>query len=368
MGTQLSFIAPGRVELEEYPDPPLEPGEIRVRTLYSGISAGTELTQYRGTNPYLERRWDPERRLFVPDRAGLEYPLRGLGYEQVGRVVEVGPKVRRLEVGQVIWGSWGHRSLVVLGEEIAAPRLLGQEVADRGSGVDRGMSELPPKPQALNPQLGIFARIGAIALNVVHDAEIRLGDTVAVFGLGVVGLITAQLARLSGAEVMAVDGVAKRLELAQRLGIQTLDFREGSPAERIKALTHNRGADLTLEVTGSYAALHEVIRATTYNSRVVVGGFFQGEGRGLRLGEEFHHNRIQLICSQTSGVHPALDHRWDRLRLEQTVMRLAMQERLELMRLVSHVFPAEEAARAYELLDQRPAEAVQVVLDFQELA
>lgn len=357
MGTQLSFTAPRRVGLEEYPDPPLQPGEVRVRTLYSGISAGTELTQYRGTNPYLEKRWDPVRRLFVPDRAGLEYPLRGIGYEQVGRVVEVGSKVRRLEVGQVVWGSWGHRSSVILSEEVAASRALGPSSGLWARGTE-----------SWNPLLGIFARIGAIALNVVHDAEIRLGDTVVVFGLGVVGIITAQLARLNGAEVLAVDGVQKRLELAEKLGTPTIDFRQGSPAEAIKALTQNRGADVTLEVTGSYAALHEAIRATAYNSRVVVGGFFQGEGAGLRLGEEFHHNRVQLVCSQTSGVHPALDHRWDRLRLEQTVMRLAIEGRLKLMALVSHVFPAPEAARAYELLDQRPAEAVQVVLDFQEIA
>jgi threonine dehydrogenase-like Zn-dependent dehydrogenase len=218
-----------------------------------------------------------------------------------------------------------------------------------------------------DPRIGIFARIGAIALNMVHDAEVRLGDTVAVFGLGVVGILAAQLARLNGAEVVAVDGVKKRLELARKLGFQPIDFRQENPAEAIKALTHNRGADVGLEATGSYTALHEAIRATAYNSKVVVGGFFQGEGTELRLGEEFHHNRIQLICSQTSGVHPGLDHRWDRLRLEQTVMRLAAEGKLELGTLVSHVFPAPEAARAYELLDQQPTEAVQVVLDFQEI-
>ncbi|PZA07258.1 MULTISPECIES: zinc-binding dehydrogenase [unclassified Meiothermus] len=348
MGIQVVFTAPRTVQLQEYPDPPLQPGEVRVRTLYSGISAGTELTQYRGTNPYLEKRWDPERRLFVPGQAGLEYPLRGIGYEQVGQVVEVGSQVRRLEVGQVVWGSWGHRSSAVLSEEVTAPRRL------RGESWD--------------PRIGIFARIGAIALNMVHDAEVRLGDTVAVFGLGVVGILAAQLARLNGAEVVAVDGIKQRLELARKLGLQTIDFRQENPAEAIKALTHNRGADASLEATGSYTALHEAIRATAYNSKVVVGGFFQGEGTGLRLGEEFHHNRIQLICSQTSGVHPGLDHRWDRLRLEQTVMRLAVEEKLELRALVSHVFPALEAARAYELLDQQPAEAVQVMLDFQEVA
>lgn len=340
MSKVLSFAAPRQIEFVERPLPPPGPHEVRVKTLYSGISAGTEMTQYRGTNPYLQKRWDAERRLFVADRAGLTYPLEGLGYEQSGQVVELGPGVGGLEVGQLVWGSWGHRSEALLPLEAVRPR---------------GFSG--------DPRLGVFARVGAIALNMVHDAEVRLGDTVAVFGLGVVGLLAAQMARLNGGRVIAVDGVDKRLRTAQSLGLEVLDFRAADAAEEIKNLT-GRGADVSLEVTGSYPALQSAIRATAYNSKVVVGGFFQGDGTGLRLGEEFHHNRLQLVCSQTSGVSPGLDHRWDRLRLEQTVMGLAAQGRLELLPLISHEFPAAEAAQGFDLLDHKPAEALQVVLDF----
>ncbi len=341
----LQFASPRTLHFVTRESRPLEAHEVRLKTLYSGISAGTELTQYRGTNPYLEKHWDDTRRLFVPGLASSPYPLEGVGYEQVGEVTELGSGVTRLELGQVVWGSWGHRSGVILSEELASARVL--EVG-------------------INPKLGIFARIGAIALNPVHDADIHLGETVAVFGLGVPGLIAAQLSRLNGGKVIVVDGIDARLSLARSLGFEVLDFREGSPAERIKALTNNRGADVTLEITGSYQALHEAIRATAYNSRVVVAGFMQGEGLGLRLGEEFHHNRIELICSQTSGVSPRLDHRWNRLRLEQTVMQLVTEEKLELEPLISHTFQASDAAKAYELLDQNVVSAIQVVLDFRE--
>jgi 2-desacetyl-2-hydroxyethyl bacteriochlorophyllide A dehydrogenase len=340
MSQVLSFTAPKRLQFVERESHPLGLTGVRLRTLFSGISAGTELTQYRGTNPYLEKRWDAEQRLFVADRAGLEYPLEGIGYEQAGEIVEVGSEVQGLESGQLVWGSWGHRSEVVLSQEVVRPRVFSGEA-----------------------RLGVFARIGAIALNMVHDAEVRLGDVVAVFGLGIVGLLAAQMARLNGARVIAVDGIDKRLETAQKLGLETVDFRRGDAAEVIKKTT-GRGADVSLEVTGAYPALQSAIRATAYNSKVVVGGFFQGDGVGLRLGEEFHHNRLQLICSQTSGVNPALDHRWDRLRLEQTVMQLAVSARLEVASLITHEFPAQEAARGFELLDQSPAEALQVVLDF----
>lgn len=344
MGQQIVFTSPRQVTLEDTPDPPLQPGEVRVRTLFSGISSGTELTQYRGSNPYLYKRFDTERRLFVDNQPGLAYPLKGVGYEQMGEVVEVGPEVTKVQIGQRIWGSWGHRSQVVLAESIAAPRVL---------------------PEGADPRLGIFARIGAIALGPVHDADIHLGETVAIFGLGVLGLIALQLARQSGATVIAVDGLEKRLDLARQLGAEhTLDFRQVNPGEAIKALTQGRGADVSLELSGSYAALHEAIRATAYNSRVVAAGFLQGEGLGLRLGEEFHHNRIELVSSQTQGIGPRLAHRWDRLRQEQTIMQLATQGRLSLLPLITHTFPFAEIETAFALLDQQASEAVQVVLEF----
>jgi threonine dehydrogenase-like Zn-dependent dehydrogenase len=165
--------------------------------------------------------------------------------------------------------------------------------------------------------------------------------------------------------VIAVDAMPRRLELATRLGAETaLDAREGSAAERIKLLTSNRGADVSIEVSGSYRALAEAIRATAYNSRVVVSGFFQGDGIGLALGEEFHHNRIELVCSQISGVSPRLDHRWNELRLQRTIMELQASGRLDLRPLVSHTIPADRASEAFALLDERGEEAVQVVLEY----
>lgn len=343
MGSVVRFEAPRTVSLVEEPDPPLAADEVRLRTLYSGISAGTELTAYRGSNPYLNKRWDAEQRLFVPGSTSMAYPVDGWGYEEVGEIVEVGPSVSSVQPGQVVWGTWGHRATTVQSESYVKERLL-------ASGAD--------------PVLGVFSQIGAIALNVVLDADIHVGETVAVFGLGVPGQIVAQLARLNGARVIAVDALPGRLELASSLGAaETVDVREGWVAERVHELTDGRGADVSLEVSGHYAALHEAIRSTAYSARVVAAGFFQGGGQALALGEEFHHNRVQVVCSQISGVAPALSYRWDALRLSRTVMDLAVSERLELRRLVSHVLPFREAGQAFELLDRTPEQALQVVLE-----
>lgn len=110
MGKVVVFTQPKTVGFEQYEDRSLKPHEVRLRTLYSGISAGTELTAYRGSNPYLHKHWDPSRKLFIPaEQPSLTYPVSGWGYEEVGEVVELGNEARNVSMGDVIFGTWGHR-------------------------------------------------------------------------------------------------------------------------------------------------------------------------------------------------------------------------------------------------------------------
>ena len=344
MGSVLVFEAPYSIAVVAEEDRPLDADEVRLRTLFSGISAGTELTAYRGTNPYLHKRWDGERRLFVTDeRTGPQYPLYGWGYEEVGEIVEIGPGVAGLEIGQRVYGTWGHRTGRVVTADYARARILASEV---------------------EPILGAFSQIGAIALNGVLDAQINLGETIAVFGMGVVGQLVAQLARLSGARVVAVDLLESRRSLASHLGAHVAIDGRGA-AEAIKELTGGRGADICVEASGTTAALNEAIRACAYSARVVALSFFQGEARGLFLGEEFHHNRIDIVCSQIAGVSPALKYRWDTARLVATFMRLVVEGQLNLKPLITHVAPFTEAAMLFDLLDKRPDEVLQAVMAFQ---
>jgi threonine dehydrogenase-like Zn-dependent dehydrogenase len=349
MGRVVRFESPRNVTVVEEKDEELAPSEVRIATLFSGISAGTEMSYYRGTNPYLGKRWDPGQRLFrqVGDDAGaasVSYPVDGKGYEEVGVIVEVGAEAGDVAPGEIVWGKWGHRSLAVKSAEYARQRRL---------------------PVGTNPILGVFSQVGAIALNVVLDADIHVGETVAVFGLGVPGQIVGQLARLNGGEVIAVDPNGSRLKTARSLGAShTLNAGDGLVSERIRELTGGRGADVALEVTGSYGALHEAVRSVSYSARVVAAGFFQGEATGLALGEEFHHNRIDLKCSQISGVSPQLSYRWNEERLQRTVMGLATSGRLELEQLVTDVLPVERAAEAFDLLDRSRERVLQMVLQF----
>jgi len=348
MGTIVTFPKPRQVEILDREDAPLAPDEVRVATLYSGISAGTELTAYRGTNPYLSRRWNDQLRLFQSDEGtSMSYPVEGWGYEEVGRICEVGAEVEDLGVGTIVYGTWGHRSHQVLAADVARTRIL---------------------PEGLAPILGIFSHMGAIALNGVLDAGIGVGETVAVFGLGVPGQLVAQLAKSSGAIVFGVDPIAARREKALELGAidLALDPSDGDVAVTIRGHTANRGADVSIEVSGVPVALHDAIRATAYSSRVVALGFFQGEAVGLRLGEEFHHNRVNVVSSQISGVAPERSNRWNRERLVRTGMELQARGVLNLRPLISHVMPYEQAAEAFRMLDEDPSGALQVVLETEE--
>lgn len=344
MGSVLVFAGPRLIDFNDTPERPLASNEVRLRTLYSGISAGTELTAYRGTNPYLHKRWDDQRRLFIAGDEPRHYPMEGWGYEEIGEIVEVGPETAGVELGQRIYGTWGHRTHHIITDDYARNRIL---------------------PRHVEPILGIFSQIGAIALNGILDAQINIGETVAVFGLGVVGQLVAQLARNSGARVLAVDLIESRLELARRLGADSvIDGRNSSAAEAIKELSDGRGADVCIEASGSTAALNEAVRACAYSAKVVALGFFQGNAQGLFLGEEFHHNRINIVCSQISGVSPALKYRWDTLRLVTTFMGLVADGRIDLKPLITHTAPFDQAASLFELLDKQSETVVQAVISF----
>ncbi|MGO1077814.1 zinc-binding dehydrogenase [Inquilinus sp. CA228] len=345
MPTALLLRGPRALDFESFEHPPLGPEEVRIRTLYSGVSAGTELSQYRGTSPFMAKRWDEASRLFrAADAPSWDTPVRTLGYEEAGEIVEVGSEVADLRPGRRVYGTWGHRTHHVAVRE--AVRLL---------------------PEGADPRIGIFSHIGAVALNGVHDAEIRIGDVVVVFGLGVPGQIVAQAARASGAQVIAVDPVASRREIALRLGAaEALDPAAGSVAEIVKEKTGGRGADVAIEVSGVPAALAEAIRAVAYSARVVALGFFQGEARGLHLGEEFHHNRVQLVCSQISGVAPGASYRWSKPRLWQTAVRLQHEGVLDLLPLVTEEVPFRQARALFERLDRGDPDTLQTVLTFGE--
>ena len=343
MAYLVELAAPRDVRVREYPTPEPDAGEVLVGTVYSGISAGTELATYRGTNPYLEKQWDAEAALFLPGESTLHYPVTVWGYSEVGEIEALGPDVTKPDRGEVVWGMWGHRSHAVLPAERLRSHAL---------------------PDGVDPMVGTFARVGAVALNAVLASSACVGETVVVFGLGVIGLLTTQLLVSQGVEVIAIDTVPHRLELAEKFGATPLSVAHGDLALAVREHTKGRGADRVIELTGAYPALHQAIRVAGAGGTVIAAGFYQGTAAALALGEEFHHNQVTLVSSQIGSVPPYLRDRWTPERLHETVIQLCGSGRLDPMPLVSHVIPARSAADAYRLVDSPPPDLVQVILSF----
>jgi 2-desacetyl-2-hydroxyethyl bacteriochlorophyllide A dehydrogenase len=341
----VQFNGPRDVALVECGSPELTTDGVRVRTWYSGISAGTELTAYRGSNPYLTKEWDVGARLFREGAPTFAYPVAGWGYSEMGEVTEVGAQVVGLAVGDLVYGIWGHRS------EAVVPAAMVQ-----GRTLDRPEDGLR----------GTFARVGAIALNAVLAADVRLGDRVVVFGQGVIGLLATRLASLAGAHVIAVDGFESRLAVARELGAAQVvpATVEGGAGAVVRELTDGAGADSAIELSGSYRALHEATRSVVVDGTVVASGFYQGGAQDLRLGEEFHHNRVRIVASQIGGTPVALGARWDQRRLVTVFMEQALTGAVDVDRLVTDLVDARDVAAAFERLDAGDPAVLQTVLRF----
>ncbi|RME85290.1 MAG: hypothetical protein D6775_03205 [Caldilineae bacterium] len=349
MPLQLQLIAPRRVELVPYHEAPLQPHQVRAQALLSGISHGTELNLYRGTAPFADKTFDPDLRLFLP-RQEAPTPT-ALGYEWVGRVSEVGEAVTTFRPGDLVHLLLPHRQTQTFDPDDVPFH-----------------THVVPLPSALRPEDAIFLALAGVALQAVHDARIKVGDRVAVFGLGVIGLFVVQLARLNGAAwIDAVDLYPLRRELAIRFGAdRVLDPSAHDVGYEIKRASPHRGADVAIEVSGHDAALHEAIRSVRMGGSVVAAGFYQGGASNLRLGEEWHHNRITMVSSMAAWGCPHRDHPlWDRTRIHETVVALLAAGRLQTEGMLTHRIPFEEAATAYELIDRHPEQVVKVALTYQ---
>jgi len=307
MSRAVVLVSPRNIALQEVEVPAPGPRQIRVRTLFSGISHGTEMAWYRGTAPGWTKHLVDGLYAEGPEPR-TEHPLC-LGYEEVAEVVEVGSEVTEVAVGDRITSAYGHREEAVLNVE----------------GNDY-LFTLPPETE---PERFIFLALGGVALDSYLTSRVRLGESAVVFGLGVIGLLLVQMLKLGGVKpVLGVEPLARRRELAWELGAdEVLDPAETEVGRTVRQLLgETQGADVVFETSGNYAALQEAIRcgAPGY-SKLVATAFYQGPAEALRLGEEFHHGGSlrQGGCTQIvindHRLPPAFGRAWDRRRILRTV-------------------------------------------------
>lgn len=349
MPQDLQLTGPRALQFGTYREAPLEPNQIRAQAVLSGISHGTELNIYRGTSPFQDKHFDTDLRLFLagPDR--IDY-MNYLGYEWVGQVTEVGAEVTHLKPGDLIHMPLPHRE---------THTFVPEDWPNRGR-----IEALPPE---VTPEQAILLALAGVALQTVHDARIKTGDRVVIFGLGAIGLLAVQLARITGAGwIDVVDPIAIRRDLAITYGAdRALDPTACDVGYEIKSASEHRGADVAIEVSGHYAALHEAIRSVRKAGTIVAGGYYQGGGTALRLGEEWHHNRVTMLSSMAVWDCPHRDYpAWDRTRIHATVTDLLAQGRLTTEGIITHRIPFTQASDAYTLIDKHAEQTVKVVLTY----
>jgi threonine dehydrogenase-like Zn-dependent dehydrogenase len=341
MPRELVAIAPRQPVLREYEELELQSNQVRVRSEFSAPKHGTELGLYRGTSAGVRARYDEALQHFVPrdeeSRAQL-FPRR-LGNMTVGTVVEIGDEVTRFHVGDRVYGHLPIRETHTVAE-----------------------NRLHPVPEGMTPEQVVYLDPGEFALAAVRDANIRLGETAAVFGLGAIGFMVLQMARLSGAHwIVAVDPLLNRREMALRYGADlALDPSAGDVALAVKQANSGKGVDVAIEASGSYRALHEAIRVTAFGGLTVPLAFYEGEATGLRLGEEAHLNRATLKFSR--GISdPNRDHpMWNRARVLHVTEELLRTGRVRVDGLVQPIVPFAEAAEAYRRIDEAPNESIKL--------
>jgi threonine dehydrogenase-like Zn-dependent dehydrogenase len=158
--------------------------------------------------------------------------------------------------------------------------------------------------------------------------------------------------------VYAVDRLPQRLAIAKTLGLVPVDARD----DVARDLKQRHGADgiaVAFECTGSARALHEAIRVVRRRGTVVAVGFYQGEATGLSLGDEFHHNGVEIRSGQIGNLHP----KWEIGSLRAFGIDLVRKRTIVLGALPRSVYPVERIAEAFDAL-RRPAEVLQAALSY----
>src|SRR4051794_13152103 len=264
----VTFQAPYEVRIEERPEPELiAPDDAIVRIEATGV-CGSDLHIYHGR---------------VPIEPGFT-----IGHEYVGTVVVVGPAVTTVAVGDEVLGCFQ----VACGtcwfcrhgnfHKCDGSRTFGHG-ATLGSlqGTQAELALVPHAnltlrkvPENLSDEVALFA--GDVMGTAYHATQaVRPGDTVAVLGLGPVGLSAVQTALVAGAsQVIAVDSVEPRLEMARRFGATAVHLTEQSPKDEVRRLTAGRGVDLAVEAVGDPRALESAIRLTSKAGTVAVIGVY----------------------------------------------------------------------------------------------
>jgi 2-desacetyl-2-hydroxyethyl bacteriochlorophyllide A dehydrogenase len=329
-GLQVVFTAPGAVTVRSAEVGEPEPGTLLVETRCTLISSGTELSSLSGRSTSIRR-------------GQAKYPLHP-GYSNAGVVAAVGEGVTGWREGDALVSETSHAAYVR---------------------ARAGAATTVPIPPGLSFERAAFTTLGAVALYGTRRAHIELGESVVVLGLGVVGQLAAQFARLNGAwPLIAADKVESRRATALECGADlVLDATDELPAE-VRARTGGDSADVVLDCTGRAGTVKLASQCLRIGGRLVIVGSPHEEVTVEDLYEWVADREITVL-----GVHqpknpdePNRFYRFSKGRDRRMLLQWLQAGKLQVDPLISHRLPVTQAAEAYALLRDRPEEARSVIL------
>jgi alcohol dehydrogenase len=328
------FVRPGKIVLDEKPIPSVGPGEALIKITTTTI-CGTDVHILKGEYPV--------------------EPGRIVGHEPVGVIAELGPGVTGYSIGQrVIAGAITpcgqcHSCLDGHHSQCGGKAVGGWKFGNTIDGcqaeyvlVPNAMANLAPVPDGLtDEQVLMCPDIMSTGFGGAENGQIKIGDTVVVFAQGPIGLCATAGAKLKGAsQIIVVDRVSTRLEVAKRLGADiTIDYTKADPLEQIMQITNGRGADVAIEALGTQQTFESCLRALKPGGTLSSLGVYSGklslplDAFAAGLGD---HKIVTTLC-------PGGKERMRRL------LNVVASGRVDLEPLVTHRFKLDQIEEAYEL-------------------
>jgi len=323
MPKELVAIEARKPVLRDYEDGPIPDGNVRVKVDFGSPKRGTELTLYRGGR-------------------GAGFPM-GLGNMCVGKIVEIGKGVEGFSVGDRVAG-YGHL----------------KETHTWGAGGVYRMNDRMTWKDAVCFDPAQFALSG------IRDGHLRIGDCSAVFGLGAIGQMAAQMAKMAGAAFVAVvDPIAVRREAAMKAGADlALDPSTQNVGAELKKATGGKGVDVAIETSGIYEALDQAISGLAWGGNVAYLAWSKECKGGLDFGKHAHLMIPNIIfaraCSDPNRDHP----RWDFGRICNICWKWLAEGRFQCEDIVYPVVPFAKSAEAYEDMDYHPENSIKLGVEF----
>lgn len=327
------FTEPKHVVIENRPMPAPGDGAMLIQTLKTLISTGTELTILNGEFPR-DSAWSAYGRFpFVP------------GYNNIGVVVDVGKNVDRSWIGRRVASYGPHAAYVVLSPE--SVRVVHRDILDEEAA---------------------FFTIAEIVMNGVRRGEVCWGESVVVYGLGLLGQLTTRFCHIAGARpVIGIDVSDNRLGMLPKVpGIKGINARNHEPGEMVNELTNGRMADVVFEVTGDPEIIPHEFKVLKRQGKIVI----LSSPRGITKNFDFHdlcNSPSFTIIGAHNGSHPRFEtpyNQWTQKRHGELFFNLIADGELDVKPLISHRSSYADAVKFYDLLMRDRTQAMGVIMEW----